>query len=40
MKWQELVADLIVWSQERTPTIKDEFVDELRRDAKVRGVDV
>lgn len=40
MKLEELIADMIVWSQERTPTIKTEFCDELRRNAKVRGVDV
>ena len=40
MKWQELIADMIVWSQERTPTITKEFCDELRRNAKVRDVDV
>ena len=40
MKCEELIADMIVWSKERTPTIYVEFVRELRNNAKVRGVDV
>ena len=37
---EEVVVDMLVWSRERTPTIYDEFVAELRNNAEVRGIDV
>jgi len=36
-KLEELVVDILVWSRERTPTVWEEFVDELRRNAEMRG---
>ena len=37
---EEVVVDMLVWSRERTPTIYDEFVGELRNNAEVEEIDV